>query len=150
MCGRSNVCSASMTRSSGGKAMSGTRTSKKFSRAVRRLYQGHFLALDGEQPWMLGMQEKLRSKWLRHLVGLGRHLEASGDWDKAAELYQRGLELDHLDEELYRRMMTTYLRRGEPAGALEVDRQRRQMLSVVLGIKPSAATERLYQILKDG
>src|SRR6202521_1270883 len=123
---------------------------EEVSRAVRRLYQGHFLALDGEQPWMLGMQEKLRSKWLRHLVGLGRHLEASGDWDKAAELYQRGLELDHLDEELYRRLMTTYLRRGEPAGALEVYRQCRQMLSVVLGIKPSAATERLYQILKDG
>ena len=77
-------------------------------------------------------------------------MEASGDWDKAAELYQRGLELDHLDEELYRRLMTTYLRRGEPAGALEVYRQCRQMLSVVLGIKPSAATERLYQILKDG
>ena len=113
-----------------------------------RLYQGHFLGREGEQPWMLGMREKLRSKWLRHLVALGRHWEASGEWDKAAELYQRGLELDTLAEELYRRLMTIYLRRGQRASALEVYRRCRQMLSVVLGVKPSAEMEALRQSVR--
>ena len=122
----------------------------KITEPVFRLYQGHFLDRDGEQPWMLGMREKLRSKFLRHLIALGRHWEAGDHWDKAAEVYQRGLELDNLAEELYRHLMITYQKRNQPAGAIEVYRRCRQMLSVVLGIKPSLETEALYQSLKDG
>lgn len=97
---------------------------------------------------MFAMREKLRSKWSRHLLVLGRHWEASGEWDKAAELYQRGLELDTLAEDLYRRLMTIYQRRGQYASALEVYRRCRQMLSVVLGVRPSAETEALCQSVR--
>jgi LuxR family transcriptional regulator, maltose regulon positive regulatory protein len=116
--------------------------------AAFRLYQGHFLGQEEDRPWMFAMREKLRSKWLRHLLVLGRRWEASAEWDKAAELYQRGLELDTLAEELYRRLMTIYQRRGQCASALEVYRRCRQMLSVVLGVKPSAETEALCQAVK--
>jgi DNA-binding SARP family transcriptional activator len=126
----------------------GILTSSETAAAAFRLYQGHFLGQEEERPWMFAMREKLRSKWSRHLLVLGRHWEASGEWDKAAELYQRGLELDTLAEDLYRRLMTIYQRRGQYASALEVYRRCRQMLSVVLGVRPSAETEALCQSVR--
>jgi LuxR family maltose regulon positive regulatory protein len=63
-------------------------------------------------------------------------------------LYQHGLELDNLAEDLYRRVIVTYQKRGQLAGVLEVYRCCRQMLSVVLGVQPSASIEALCQTLK--
>lgn len=114
-----------------------------------RLYQGHFLGQEEEMPWMLAMRERLRSKLLRQLVAVGRYWEASEQWDKASGLYQRGLELDHLAEELYQRLMCVYQQRGQSASALEVYRRCRKMLSVVLGVKPSAQIESIYQSLTE-
>lgn len=116
--------------------------------AILQLYRGHFLDGEGDEPRILGMRDKLRSKFLRFLLLLGDHYEVQGQWTRSAELYQRGLELDNLAEELYHRLMITYQKRGQPAGALEVYRRCRQMLSVVLGAKPSKEIEALYQTLK--
>ena len=44
-------------------------------------------------------------------------------------------------EALYRRLMAAYREQGEPAEALNVYRRCREMLSIVLGAKPSAETE---------
>jgi len=115
---------------------------------VLRLYRGHFLAGESDASWAAAMRDKLRSKFLRVLYLIGDHYEAGGRWEEAAELYQRGLELDNLAEELYRRLIVTYQKRGQLAGALEVYRRCRQMLSVVLGVQPSASIEALYQTLK--
>lgn len=122
----------------------------EISEPVLRLYQGHFLDGEGDEPHVLGARDKLRSKFLRLLSLLGDHYEMHAHWARSAELYQRGLELDNLAEELYRRLMITYQNRGQPAGALEVYRRCRQMLSVVLGVKPSKEIEALYQALKIG
>jgi two-component SAPR family response regulator len=111
------------------------------------LYQGHFLGHEEERPWMLSMRERLRSKCLRHLANVGKHWEDIGQWDKAAELYQRGLELDNLAEELYQRLMSIYEQRGQSASALEVYRRCRMILSVLLGAKPSKKMEDLYRSL---
>lgn len=112
-----------------------------------RLYHGHFLGQEEERPWMLAMRERLRSKWLRLITVAGAYWEAVEQWDKAADLYQRGLELDSLVEDLYRRLMHVHHRRGQYASALEVYRRCRMMLSVVLGIKPSAETEAISELL---
>jgi LuxR family transcriptional regulator, maltose regulon positive regulatory protein len=111
------------------------------------LYQGEFLDRDEEQPWLLGMRQKLHSKLLRYVTALGQHWEASGHWEHAERLYKRGIELDPLAEELYRRLIIAYIKRDQPAAALEVYRRCRQMLSVVLGMKPSAETETLHRSL---
>jgi len=118
--------------------------------AVLRLYRGHFLEGENDEPWAATMRDKLRSKFLRVLYLLGDRYETEGRWDEAAELYQRGLELDNLAEELYRRLIITYQQRGQVAGALEVYRRCRQMLSVVLGVQPSPRVEALYRSLKNG
>jgi DNA-binding SARP family transcriptional activator len=115
---------------------------------VLRLYHGHFLDGESDVPWAVAMRDKLRSKFLRVLYLIGDQYEAGDRWEEAAELYQRGLELDNLAEELYRRLIVTYQKRGQLAGAIEVYRRCRQMLSVVLGVQPSASIEALYQTLK--
>jgi DNA-binding SARP family transcriptional activator len=124
-------------------------SSEQLTEKIWRLYQGHFLDREGDQPWMLGAREKLRSKFRRCLLLLGRRWEDEGNWDNAAALYRRGLELDNLAEDLYRRLMIAHQKRGQSADMVEVYRRCRQMLSVVLGMKPSAETEALYQSLKN-
>lgn len=109
-----------------------------------RLYPGNFLERDTEAAWALPLRERLRSKFLRQALAFGRAWEQAGDWDRAAGAYQRGIEIDNLSEELYRSLMLCHRRRGETAAAIEVYRRCRQMLSVVLGVKPSAETEAAY------
>ncbi|HVO88980.1 MAG TPA: BTAD domain-containing putative transcriptional regulator [Casimicrobiaceae bacterium] len=112
------------------------------------LYRGHFLAGDEQDSFVISLQDRLRSRFLRALCLLGDRCEAEGQWVDAARLYERGLELDNLAEELYRRLIVAHEARGQRAGALEVYRRCARMLSVVLGVRPSAPIEQLYQSLK--
>jgi LuxR family transcriptional regulator, maltose regulon positive regulatory protein len=118
--------------------------------SIFALYRGHFLEGEDEAVWMLGIRQRLRGKFLRNLVAVGKRLEDQGEADRAARVYERGLELDNLSEELYRRLMLTYQNLGQSAAALEVYRRCRHLLSVVLGVKPSAETESIYRSLKAG
>lgn len=78
---------------------------------------------------------------------LGRTIQQleSGDWARAADAYRHGLEVDNLSEELSCRLMQCELKRNQAAAALEVYRRCRHMLSIVLGIKPSPATEAVHR-----
>ncbi len=106
-----------------------------------RLYLGDFLGQDGEPPCLLAPRERLRGKFLRAVLGLGAAWESLDNWPRAAEAYRRGIEADPLAEELYQRLMLCELKRGHPAAALEAYRRCRHLLSVLLGMKPSARTE---------
>jgi DNA-binding SARP family transcriptional activator len=99
---------------------------------------------------MLGMRQRLRGKFLRNLVAVGKRLEGQGEADRAIRVYERGLELDNLSEELYRRLMSTHQKLGQSAAALEAYRRCRHLLSVVLGVKPSVETEAIYRSLTAG
>ena len=65
----------------------------------------------------------------------------------AATLFSRALELDNVAEALYRRLMTCYLELGEPTEALNSYRRCRDMLSIVLGVKPAPETEAVRAML---
>lgn len=108
-------------------------------------YPGNFLEHDGDAPWMLVPRERLRSIFLRQALALGRAWEAAGRLDLAVQVYRRGLEANGLSEELYRRLMVCYQQQGQQAEAIETYRRCRQMLSVVLGVKPSTETESAYR-----
>ena len=118
--------------------------------ALLRLYRGHFLADDLDAPWTLALRDRLRSKFLRALCLLGDRCEAAGDWDEAVRIYQRGIELENLAEELYRRLIVAYRTLGEHASGLQAYRRCRQMLSVMLGVQPSPNLEALYRSLQGG
>ncbi len=108
-------------------------------------YRGPFLGSEDPQRWSLAARDRWQNRFRRSLADAGRYWEQARDWPGAIALYERALEEDNLAEELYRRLMRGHLARGEPAEAARVYRRCREMLSVQLGIPPSADTEALFK-----
>ena len=96
----------------------------------------------------MAARDRLRAKFVRAVTSLGARLEERKAWDQAAALYARALELDNLAEALYRRLMIAYRELGETAEAIQVYRRCRDMLSIVLGLSPSAETEAIRATLR--
>ena len=84
---------------------------------------------------------------MRCVNKLGHHWEMSGQYEKAVECYQRGLEVDDLAEEFYRRLMACYHRLGRLAEALSVYNRCRKILFATLWIEPSPKTEAMRKSL---
>jgi two-component SAPR family response regulator len=104
------------------------------------LYKGDFLGDEGDS-WALGTRDRLRDKLFRVFAEAGSFLEQAGLWQEAVTLYRRGLELDDVAEELYRRLMVCHRERGEHAEALRVYQRCRDRLVAKLDVPPSPATE---------
>jgi len=116
---------------------------------ILQLYHAPFLHREPERSWMVETRERLHGKYLQGLQRLGQTLEDAGDWSAAAAWYQRGLASDPTSELLYRRLMMCHHYCGEPADAIRVYQRCRSMLSMLLGVAPSAETEALRQRLVD-
>jgi len=118
-------------------------------RAARALglYRGHLFSHEPDQAWMLAPRERLRRTWLDLVRQLGRDREMRGEWDAAYRLYQGAIELDPFAEEIYRRLMLCQHTMGQRNEALYTYRRCRKQLAAVLGVEPSAETERLYRVL---
>ncbi|NWG04641.1 MAG: hypothetical protein HXY44_17450 [Syntrophaceae bacterium] len=114
-----------------------------------QLYKGSFLGKEGEQPWMIPLRERLRSKFLESVEKIGRYWQESGQWGKALDCYLRGLEIDDLAEELYQGLMVCYLNLGQKAKALSAYNRCKRTISSTLGIDPSAKTQAIYKSIKD-
>lgn len=112
-------------------------------------YRGPFLGNEELQRWSLAARDRLQNRFRRSLADAGRYWEQQNDWQRAIALYERALEEDNLAEDLYRRLMRGYIARGESADAARVYRRCRAMLSVQLGIPPSADTEALFRSIYD-
>jgi DNA-binding SARP family transcriptional activator len=110
------------------------------------LYRGPFLQAD-EMTCVESPREKLRSGFLRAVAHLGQCYEDRERWEEAVSCYRRGLEVDELAEELYRRLMVCHIRQGREAEALSVYRRCRKTLSSVLGVNPSPETRKLAESL---
>jgi DNA-binding SARP family transcriptional activator len=122
------------------------------SDAARRLLDacpGMLLGTEDE-PWIAKPRDALRARFVRTLLQLGERLERDGDWHGAIDLYRRGVESDNLAESLYRGLMRALAATGEQAEAMNAFRRCRELLSVVLGVKPSAETDRLYREIAQG
>ena len=111
------------------------------------LYRGAFLETATERAWMLEPRETLRTRFVTAVTRVGERLERHGEPEKALDLYRRALEQDAVAEGVYRRLMLVHLSLGQTAEALAAYRRCSQMLSVVLGVKPSPQTEALRRKL---
>jgi LuxR family transcriptional regulator, maltose regulon positive regulatory protein len=112
-----------------------------------KLYPRHFLAQDGDEAWIVVARDRYRAKFIRAVITLGSRLEQARAWDQAALLYQRALEVDNLAEDVYRRLIVCHREQGQIANAMSVYRRCREVLSMVLGVRPSRETEELMRTL---
>jgi DNA-binding SARP family transcriptional activator len=113
------------------------------------IYRGAFLPADLDQPWSVSTRERQRSRFIKLVSDTGTHYEKAGDLDGAMEWFRRGIEADNLAEEFYQGMMRCYSRQERRAEGAAIYRQLKQLLSVLLGVAPSPATQALGRELLD-
>jgi LuxR family maltose regulon positive regulatory protein len=64
-------------------------------------------------------------------------------------LYRSGIELDSLNEGLYRGLMLCHRELGDHSEALQAYRRCRELLTRFLGISPNAKTQALYHSVRE-
>jgi LuxR family transcriptional regulator, maltose regulon positive regulatory protein len=117
---------------------------------LRRLYQGHFLQHEAERSWILRARHELRDGFLHAIRDAARDSERARQWEDAANLYRFGIELDSLNEGLYRGLMLCHKELGDHSEALQAYRRCRELLTRFLGIPPNAKTQALYRRVREG
>jgi CRP-like cAMP-binding protein/DNA-binding SARP family transcriptional activator len=125
-----------------------TRCAQFFAEALA-IYKGHFLPADEREFWVISYRERLRAQFCGLVIRAAGRLEETGQWEKAAGCYQKGLAIDDTTEDFYQRLMICQSKLGLDANAVELYRRCRKLLAVKLGIEPSARTEAIYRGIKD-
>ena len=126
----------------------GRENAVRLSEKSMALYEGSFLAGEAASSWILPLRERLRSKFQRCVGELGRYWEGAGQWEQAANCYRKGLEVDDIAEELYRRLMACLIRLGRGSEAIAVYERCRKILFNYLGAAPSPETEAVFRSLR--
>ena len=111
---------------------------------IRRLYAGHFLEQESDRPWALNTRQSLRDKFLRSIRETARIYESQHLWQEAARIYQGGIELDDMAEDLYRGLMICHQELGEHTEVLQIYRRCRDLLMRALGVPPNPKTQAIY------
>ena len=121
----------------------------QLGKSLLGLYQGHFLGKEDLTSWSVSMHERLRSKYIHHLIEVGRYMEKHGHWEQAMDCYRKGTDVDDLVEVFYQRLMHCSLQTCRFSEGLAAYRRCRQVLSISLGLQPEPETESLYQSLRN-
>jgi LuxR family transcriptional regulator, maltose regulon positive regulatory protein len=116
---------------------------------LRRIYQGHFLQHETEKSWVLKARQDLRDRLLRAIRDAARECEHARSWEDAATLYRSAIEIDSLNEGLYRGLMLCHQELGDHSEALQAYRRCRELLTRFLGIPPNAKTQALYHSVRE-
>ena len=116
---------------------------------LQLLYQGHFLQHEAEKPWVLQARQELRDRLLRAIRDAARECERARRWKDGATLYRSGIELDTLNESLYRGLMLCHRELGDHGEAVQAYRRCRELLTRFLGIPPNAKTQALYHSVRE-
>jgi LuxR family transcriptional regulator, maltose regulon positive regulatory protein len=116
---------------------------------LRRLYKGHFLQNETEKSWVLKARQELRDHLLGAIRDAARKCERACHWEDAAILYRSGIELDSLNESLYRGLMLCHQELGDHSEAVQAYRRCRELLTRFLGIPPNAKTQALYHSVRE-
>jgi LuxR family maltose regulon positive regulatory protein len=112
------------------------------------LYRGGFLVDDEGEPWSVAARERLRGKFIHLLANVAQRLEGASRYEQALECYLRGLDADPAIEAFYQGLMRCYARLDRKSEAIAAYQRLKRMLSILLAVKPSASTEKLYESLR--
>jgi LuxR family transcriptional regulator, maltose regulon positive regulatory protein len=116
---------------------------------LRRLYQGHFLQHEAEKPWILRARHELRDRFLRATRDAARECERARRWQDAVNLYRSAIEIDSLNEALYRGLMLCHQQLGDHSEALQAYGRCRELLKQFLGVPPNEKTRALYHSVRE-
>jgi DNA-binding SARP family transcriptional activator len=116
---------------------------------IRQLYEGDFLQHESDKAWALKTRQDLRDRFLRCMRDAARMYESRNLWQDAVKLYQSGLELESLNEDLYRGLMVCHRELGDHSQALHAYRRCRELLTRFLGVPPNAKTQAVYHSVRE-
>ena len=116
---------------------------------LRCLYQGHFLENEAEKPWILRTRNELRDSLLRAIRNAAHECEHARRWEDALNLYQSAIEIDSLNEGLYRGLMLCHQQLGDHSEALQAYGRCRELLKHFLGVVPNDKTQALYRSMRE-
>ena len=120
-----------------------------------KLYRGEFL--DGlvirdanAQEWLSGERDRYRRMAVQALDKLLSHQLESGELDGAGEIGERMVNLDPLNESVWRQLMRAYAARGERNHALMSYKRCIKFLEKELGVEPAPETTQLQISIREG
>ncbi len=129
----------------------GHRMPMKEARAAKEaleLYRGDLL--EGvRHPWCRLERQRFRELYFRLLEKMMNHSLATGDYDAGIEFGVRVLRGDPARERTHRRLMRIYYLQGNRTLALRQYQQCLESLRNELDVKPSRATQRLYEHIRE-
>ena len=111
------------------------------------LYKGPFLDGEYHPPEILAMREKLHGMFLNHIQRLGDYFQSSDQLPRAISLYQKGLEIDELAEEIYQSLMGCYLQSGRLVEGVTLYDRCRQIFQTSVDMEPSPRTDEIYEAI---
>ncbi|HEY4974894.1 MAG TPA: bacterial transcriptional activator domain-containing protein [Steroidobacteraceae bacterium] len=109
-----------------------------------RFYRGIFLS-DSDHPFAIEARERLRRKFIRAVLQLGRRYEQIGDTSSAIDLYAMALDADATSEDVHRGLMRCLVLSGQFSAVPAAFQRCRAMLLRHFGTAPSPLTEQIYQ-----
>jgi ATP/maltotriose-dependent transcriptional regulator MalT/DNA-binding SARP family transcriptional activator len=119
----------------------------RYAERAINFYNGSFLPQSNLDYWSIHLRERLKSRFLRGVIFLGRNLEKINEREKAALHYLKALEIDPLVEEFYQRLMICYHRLGRNAEAISVFMKCQNNLRRLLNVEPSLQTKAIHNNL---
>jgi ATP/maltotriose-dependent transcriptional regulator MalT/DNA-binding SARP family transcriptional activator len=119
----------------------------KYAERAINFYNSSFLPQNNLDYWSIHIRERLKSRFLRGVIFLGRNLEKINQQNKAILQYQKALEIDPLVEEFYQRLMICCHRMGRNSEAVSVFMKCQKNLRSLLNVEPSIQTKTIYNNL---
>jgi DNA-binding SARP family transcriptional activator len=116
-----------------------TATLERHAAAVLARYGRGFL--DGEQlesPWAVEARERNKQRLVRQAQAVADALATQAASASAVRLIEQAIDAEPLAESLYIRLMRFHAEAGNHAEGLRVFRRLREMLSIMLSVRPSA------------
>lgn len=111
------------------------------------LYQGELADGCDDCYWLHNARERYRNQFINAIGRLGELKHKSGTTSQAIEIYQKGLNVDSLAEDLYAGLMACYLSTGNASQGLKVYALCRDNLKSRLAITPADSTQKIARQL---
>jgi two-component SAPR family response regulator len=114
-------------------------------RQALKLYQGPLLAEEENLPWMIAPRAHLQKTEHEIVMELGVRHEGRHRWNKAIQVYRKGLDTDPIDEQICRHLMQCYQQSGRDEAAIDTYEQCCGELKAQVARSPSAKTRLLAE-----